>query len=745
MKIVGYTDRLSVAPDETIRFMVSSELPEYQADIVRLIHGDTNPDGPGFKEEVINSTVSGVYPGRIQGFRSGSHVLVPDSPLINEIESFTLAAWIYPTTPQKKGLQGLLTKWDGQDGHGYGLYLGEDGSLGLWLGSSEKRVARVLTEKPLGAGQWYFVAGTFDAMAHTVLLCQLPMTDWPVDESRVILERDVQDASIGNNHVPLLMAGLWECSDSGKSIVGGHFNGKIDSPKLFGTAITYAEIKSLSNDQPLTNEKSLIAAWDFSCDFSSDKVADVTKNSLHGKTVNLPARAVTGHNWRKSEIDFKQAPKEYGAIYFHDDDLEDASWELDFEFTVPENTKSAVYAARLRADNHEDYIPFFVRPKRGTHSARIAFLAPTATYIAYANIHSLANPTQPSRARTAKKINYPVQNQDKYSIKNQLLSLYDRHNDGSGVCYSSRLRPNVTMRPKYTKQALDLGKGAPHLLDADLHLLDWMEAKGHAYDVITDEDLHLEGAELLAPYSVVVTGTHPEYWSTPMLNGLETYLTSGGRAMYLGGNGFYWIIAFDPDRPHYIEVRRWYGTQAWEASPGEYYHNTTGELGGLWRHRGRAAQALVGVGTAAEGSDSSMPYLRKADSHNERVEFIFQGIGEDEKIGDFGLIMRGAGGFEVDRADVGLGTPPHALVLATASGFSDEYNHVVEEILNTNAWECGTKSPDVRADMVYFEGPKGGAVFSVGSIAWCGSLSHNNYNNNVSRITENVLRRFTSP
>jgi N,N-dimethylformamidase len=44
--------------------------------------------------------------------------------------------------------------------------------------------------------------------------------------------------------------------------------------------------------------------------------------------------------------------------------------------------------------------------------------------------------------------------------------------------------------------------------------------------------------------------------------------------------------------------------------------------------------------------------------------------------------------------------------------------------------------------MVYLEYPNGGGVFSTSSIAWCGSLSFNNYNNNVSRITENVLRRF---
>jgi N,N-dimethylformamidase len=35
-------------------------------------------------------------------------------------------------------------------------------------------------------------------------------------------------------------------------------------------------------------------------------------------------------------------------------------------------------------------------------------------------------------------------------------------------------------------------------------------------------------------------------------------------------------------------------------------------------------------------------------------------------------------------------------------------------------------------------------VFSTGSIAWVGSLSYNNYTNNVSRLTENVLRRFAS-
>jgi N,N-dimethylformamidase len=54
----------------------------------------------------------------------------------------------------------------------------------------------------------------------------------------------------------------------------------------------------------------------------------------------------------------------------------------------------------------------------------------------------------------------------------------------------------------------------------------------------------------------------------------------------------------------------------------------------------------------------------------------------------------------------------------------------------------GETCPFVRADMVFYETPNGGAVFSTSSIAWAGSLAHDGYANNVSRITENVVRRF---
>jgi N,N-dimethylformamidase len=68
-----------------------------------------------------------------------------------------------------------------------------------------------------------------------------------------------------------------------------------------------------------------------------------------------------------------------------------------------------------------------------------------------------------------------------------------------------------------------------------------------------------------------------------------------------------------------------------------------------------------------------------------------------------------------------------------------------EELTHTHSAINGETCPLVRSDMVFYEAPNGGAVFSVSSIAWAGALAHAGYINNVSRITENVIRRFLDP
>src|SRR5205823_2523937 len=134
------------------------------------------------------------------------------------------------------------------------------------------------------------------------------------------------------------------------------------------------------------------------------------------------------------------------------------------------------------------------------------------------------------------------------------------------------------------------------------------------------------------------------------------------------------------------------------------------------------------------GGDRAVPFRREPGSRDPRAAFVFEGVG-DGPFGDYGLILGGAAGYEIDRIDEALGTPAHALVLASASGFSDCYQGVVEDVLQSNSKQAGSVDPSVRADMVYFEGPNGGAVFSTGSCAWIGALSHDGYDNDVSRIT----------
>ena len=54
----------------------------------------------------------------------------------------------------------------------------------------------------------------------------------------------------------------------------------------------------------------------------------------------------------------------------------------------------------------------------------------------------------------------------------------------------------------------------------------------------------------------------------------------------------------------------------------------------------------------------------------------------------------------------------------------------------------GEGNPNTRADMVYYKTPNDGAVISFSSMSWLGSLSHNNYENNVSRLMKNVIDGF---
>src|SRR3954471_1593079 len=658
MGIVGYGDRLSVQPGETIKFMVSSKSPTYRADIVRLIHGDPNPKGPGIKEQVVNTPANADYPGKPQVLPLGSYVRVADAPPLRLAGSFTITAWIAPTTHTSETsmptptVQGIVSKWSNADQSGYGLFL-QEGRLALWIGGAGHNAQKVVVDTPLRAWApsipgprtprpqgvptaWYFVAATFDSATGNVTVSQEPQTDFSFDPPRASVRRTITPGAVATNPAPLLIG----AASIEKTGATGHYNGKIESPQIYGRALTEAEIEGIRKGQSAPDA---VASWDFSKSQASSQAVDLSPQKLDGRMVNFPTRAVTGHTWTGAETDFRRAPGQYGALYFHDDDLEDAKWDVGVTFKVPDGLKSGVYAARLRTANAEDYVPFFVRPKKGTATAKVAFLIPTFSYLAYGGTGGgESTSTVPAGGGNPPRI----------------MSLYSHHTDGTGFTYSSRLRPITNMRPKLVTRN-------PWQFMADTHLLDWLEAKGIAVDIITDQDLTVEGAALPKPYKTILTGTHPEYTSPQMHNALHTYLNAGGRLMYMGGNGFYWVTIMDPSG-RWVEVRRREGTEAWQGAPGESHHSLTGEPGGLWRFRGHAPQEMVGVGFTAQGFDRNSPYRRTDGSFDPRAAFIFEGVGRDELIGDFPsmVLEYGAAGSELDRVDYAVGTPPHTLILA---------------------------------------------------------------------------------
>jgi N,N-dimethylformamidase len=313
--------------------------------------------------------------------------------------------------------------------------------------------------------------------------------------------------------------------------------------------------------------------------------------------------------------------------------------------------------------------------------------------------------------------------------------MYDVHSDGSGWSHASTRRPLFNLRPT----------GRFWNFSLDLCLLDFLETHGIAYDVVTDDDLHEEGEALLGSYRAVLTGCHPEYLSKEMMDGIAAYLERGGRLMYLGGNGFYWRVSWSAAHPGLMEMRRAEdGTRAWIENVGEYHHASTGEYGGLWRRQGRAPNRLVGIGFVAQGFDASSYYGRLPAAADSRVKFIFEGV-EGEIIGDFGVAGGGAAGLELDAVDPALGTPPHTLVVASSEDHTDAFHLVNEDMGSTGDGITGQFSKAIRADMVFFETPNGGAVFSTGSIAYLGALGHEGYRNNLARLTLNVVKRFIDP
>lgn len=725
--IMAYADRLSVKAGAEIGFKVScAHAPTYRADVVRLRSPEVGPgpDAPEFREEELETPVTGEHPASWQGIYPGSYIRIPDGPSLASLEEVTVCANVYPTLPEA-GRQTILSL------PGMAVLV-EGVHLKVLLGH-ESEVEVLDSGLVLNQERWTFVAVGVD-LAGSRVRFELSRADSHMMElkERNHVERRIEGhVQIGDG--PIVIGAQLETDADGRERPVTCFNGKIERPRLFSRVLEADETVPLAALGPELDAAGALADWDFSLGIDSEAIRDVTGNGFDGVAINLPTRGVGGSNWSGDGFDWRERSDEYGAIHFHEDDLLDAGWSTTLSMQIPADWESGCYAGRFRADDSEFYVPFMVRPSDERDRAKVAFLVPTTTYAAYANL----------RLRVTGQWNELIHGRLTVLDDTDLLMLdypeiglstYDTHSDGSTVVFSSMRRPVTNFRPK----------GRIYKFCQDLLIVGWLEHEDVPFDVITDEDLDREGTEALSSYRVVVTSSHPEYVSTRTLDVLEGFTRRGGRLMYLGGNGFYHRAAYHPTIGGLVEVRRPDAPRLWRADVTQGHHTFTGEPAGTWTGLGRAPQLLAGVGFITQGFDECSYYRRTLASSDPRAQFIFEGV-EDEIIGDFGILQGGAAGYEIDRADHDLGTPSHALIVASSENHSNLFDLMVTSLEDELPVSHPGDPDRIRADMVFFETPGGGAVFSVGSIAWSGSLSHAGYNNNVAQVSRNVLKRFLDP
>lgn len=725
LPITGYADRWSLRPGETIRFMLSvAGGGGYRARVARVICGDPNPAGPGYREVPMPCAIEGAHQGREQPIRLGSWVEVPGLPLGDGGAPLVLAATVWPTLPGR-GEQAVLSCEAG--GAALTLALGPRGAVCRLSGPGGEALAEAGV--PLTERAWHYIVARCDPARGVIEVAQAP------HRPRLDLDERASGAAAAAGPGP---EGLGRAAIAATPAGDRCFDGKVARPRILRSAAPLAELLA-------PQAGGVVAAWDLSRAISGDDVIDLGPARAHGRCRNLPLRAVTGPGWTGAVHRWTEAPDQYDAIHFHSDDIGDAGWAPSLSLTVPEDWPSGVYALHLETAAGRDNIVFYVRAREPGRAARVAFLAPTFTYTVYGQYVRPGRQAEIApRAAAWGALPQAPDGHPEYG-----LSPYNFHADGSGVAMASMRRPMIDKRVNQF-HLIDPSQGGSgtYWIAADSYVTDLLDRCGIACEVITDHDIHAEGAALLSRYACVLTGQHPEYHTAETLDAIAGFLEQGGRFVYLGGNGFYWRVAPHPDGPWAFEVRRAEGgIRIWATEPGESYHAFDGQYGGLWRRIGRPPQALVGVGFSSQGRYAGYPYVLDAAILDPRVAFLREGLEEvlvpGAVFGERGLMGGGAAGHELDRADLALGTPRHALVVGHAVVEDPVFQPVNEERLD-HTWPAPREAV-IRADLTFFETPRGGAVFSVGSMNFIGSLPVDGYANPVARMVENLVRRFADP
>ncbi|MBM3549977.1 MAG: N,N-dimethylformamidase, partial [Alphaproteobacteria bacterium] len=422
--------------------MVSSASDRpYELRFVRHLCADPNPEGPGYREIVMPTPLDGRRKGLFHAAHPGSYARI--GALTLDGGGLKLSATVWPTLPGR-GRQALISI--DVAGTAIRLEVGPHGGVQLRLGSETIAVGAPMLNR-----HWYSVEATVDVAGGWLSVAQTPLQPVGTIADGGRCEAKAKVPPVAGTARVLIAAAL-----EGNDVIA-HYNGKIERPRI-----------ATLNDVTL-------GEWDFSQGIRTQRIVDVGPQAAHGHLVNLPARAMTGSNWTGAVHDWKSAPEQYGAIHFHADDMGECGWPEAFALDVPKDWPSGLYAAHLKNDAGEDYIPFFVRPAKGVRKADVAFLVPTFSYQVYSSYQRIERSIEilPRARAWGALLETPGFNPDFG------LSTYNYHADGSGVSITSMLRPQLDTRARQMSLVDPVPKGSgTGRVNCDSYVVDWLDRAG---------------------------------------------------------------------------------------------------------------------------------------------------------------------------------------------------------------------------------------------------------------------------
>lgn len=124
--------------------------------------------------------------------------------------------------------------------------------------------------------------------------------------------------------------------------------------------------------------------------------------------------------------------------------------------------------------------------------------------------------------------------------------------------------------------------------------LAWAERNGYGIDVVTNADLE-EHPTIVDRYRLLLSVGHDEYWSGPMRDTVETFITRGGNVAFFSGNTALWQVRMEDQVDSTSSVMVGYKGQ-FKNDP-VYDTDRIGELTSIWSDHliGRPENEMTGV------------------------------------------------------------------------------------------------------------------------------------------------------